>query len=85
MQHIHNGRRVTETALSLGKCLKNVLVIVIVKPLKKKGIQKKQKKHPLELESHLESEKCNRKFEVILCKIGFLKFLNYWIKKRSIC
>lgn len=32
----------------------------------KKGTNKKQKRNPLELESYLESEKCNRKFEVIL-------------------
>ena len=32
----------------------------------KKGNKKKQKRNPLELESHLEFEKCNRKFEVIL-------------------
>lgn len=66
MKNIQNFRGVTEKALSLGNCLKNVLVIEIVKQLKKKGTHKKQRRNPLELESYLESEKCNRKFEVIL-------------------
>lgn len=32
----------------------------------KKGTNERQRRHLLELKSHLESEKCNRKFEVIL-------------------
>ena len=66
MKNIQNSRRVTEIALSLGKCLKNVLVKEIVKLLNQNGNKRNKKRHPLELESYLESEKCNCKFEVIL-------------------
>ena len=38
MKNIQNFRGVTEKALSLGNCLKNVLVIVIINNFKKGGI-----------------------------------------------
>ena len=65
---------VSERGLSLylGGMRNNTLSVDYCLTLKnKKGKQKKKKKHPLELESHLESEKCNRKFEVILWIIIF--------------
>lgn len=54
-------------SLYLGGMQNNTLSVDYCLTLKnKKGTNKKQKRNPLELESYLESEKCNRKFEVIL-------------------
>ena len=54
-------------SLYLGGMRNNIFSVYKCLTLKnKKGTNEKQKRHPLELESHLESEKCNRKFEMIL-------------------